>query len=160
MQKQLVEVLKRAPDPAAADKALRRLFADVNAELTDESRQQMGFSKEFKLDAIIGSSAWLRYLATHDPRPTLARVRCPVLALNGDRDLLVWSRDNVPALEQALKAGGNPDYTVKELPGLNHFLQPCRVGSPFEYVLIEEMIAPAALDVIGDWITRRTAPGR
>jgi pimeloyl-ACP methyl ester carboxylesterase len=160
VQKQIGEVLQREADVANADKALRQLIADVNARLTDEDRKRMGVDKTFKLDRVVGSTAWLRHFVTYDPRPTLSKVRCPVLALNGDKDLLVWSRDNLPEIEQALKAGGNKDYTVKELPGLNHFFQTCEMGGPAEYVFLEETIAPAALELVGDWIMKRTGQGR
>src|SRR5262249_36729956 len=141
VQKQLVQRLKRVPDAAQAGKALEELVAEINAKLTDADRERMGVPKVFKLNGVVGSPAWLHYFANYDPRPTLAKVRCPVLALGGDKDLLVWSKDNLPAIEQALQAGGNPDYTVTELPGLNHFLQTCKTGLPAEYVLIQETIA-------------------
>jgi pimeloyl-ACP methyl ester carboxylesterase len=160
VQKQVAELMKREPDAAKAGTALKQLVADVNAKLTDEDRQRMGVDKAFKINMVVGSPAWLRYFVTNDPWPTLAKVRCPVLALNGDKDLIVWSRDSLPEIERALKEGGNPDYTVKELPGLNHFFQTCKVGAPFEYVLIPETIAPAALETVGDWIAKRAGVGQ
>ena len=53
-------------------------------------------------------------------------------------------------------ASGNRDVTVKELPGLNHLFQTAPTGAPTEYATIEETFAPAALQVIGDWITKHT----
>ena len=32
-------------------------------------------------------SKWFRFFLSFDPRPTLEKVRCPVLALNGEKDL-------------------------------------------------------------------------
>ncbi len=78
-----------------------------------------------------------------------------MLALGGEKDLIVWPKDNLPAIEAALKAGGNKDYTIKELPKLNHMFQTCELGSPFEYVWIDETIAPVALEQIGEWISNR-----
>ena len=65
-------------------------------------------------------------------------------------------RENLQAIEKALKVGGNKDYTVKLLPSLNHLFQTCTTGAPSEYGKIEETIAPAALQAIGDWIVKHT----
>ena len=51
-----------------------------------------------------------------------------------------------------LKAGGNKNYTVKELWLLNHLFQTADTGSPAEYEEIEETISPIALETITDWI--------
>lgn len=88
----------------------------------------------------------------YDPVPALKRVRAPVLALNGARDLQVDPQQNLPPIEAALEAGGNRDFTVAELPDLNHLFQPATTGSPSEYGAIEQTIDPAALVLVVDWI--------
>jgi hypothetical protein len=79
-----------------------------------------------------------------------------VLAINGELDLQVLPDQNVPAIEAALKQGGNKDVTVMRLPGLNHLLQPAKTGLPAEYAQIETTMAPAALDAITTWLQQRT----
>jgi fermentation-respiration switch protein FrsA (DUF1100 family) len=71
-----------------------------------------------------------RHFLTYDPRPTLRKVRCPVLAINGELDLQVPAKENLTAIREALKAGGNRDVTIQELPRLNHVFQTSRTGSP------------------------------
>lgn len=89
----------------------------------------------------------------------MKKVHVPVLALAGERDLqVVPAGANLNAIAGALKAGGNKDYTVKELPKLNHLFQTSETGSPAEYGRIEETISPAALEIIGDWILKRVTP--
>ncbi len=61
-------------------------------------------------------------------------------------------KENLGAIEEALRKGGNKNYCIKELPGLNHLFQTAQSGSPSEYAKIEETISPLALEVIGDWI--------
>jgi hypothetical protein len=102
------------------------------------------------------SSPWFRFFLVHDPAPALAKVRCPVLAITGELDLQVSPDQNLPAIEAALKQGGNKDATVVRLPGLNHLLQPAKTGLPAEYAQIETTIAPAALDAITSWLLKRT----
>ena len=100
------------------------------------------------------SSPWYRFFLAYDPAPALARVKCPVLALNGDKDLQVDAVQNLTAIKAALS--GNKDATIMTLPGLNHLFQTAKTGSPSEYVNIEETIAPSVLATIGDWIVKHT----
>jgi hypothetical protein len=79
-------------------------------------------------------------------------VKCPVLAINGELDLQVPPKENLAAIEQALQAGGNTKYTIKEFPKLNHLFQTAVTGSPSEYAKIEETMSPDVLKFIGDWI--------
>jgi pimeloyl-ACP methyl ester carboxylesterase len=72
------------------------------------------------------SSGWMRDLLDYDPRPTLAAVTCPILALNGARDGQVLPEQNLPAIRLATKA--NPDVTIVELPGLNTCSRRLRPG--------------------------------
>jgi len=97
-------------------------------------------------------SPWFRYMITYDPQTALVKVKCPVLAIGGSLDLQVDPEQNLTAIEAALKQGGNTDYTVKELPGLNHLFQPAKTGLPAEYAEITTTIDPSVLQLIGDWI--------
>jgi fermentation-respiration switch protein FrsA (DUF1100 family) len=98
------------------------------------------------------TSQWFRYSLSYDPRPTLMKVRVPVLALNGEKDLQVPPREDLEAIDQALKDAGNKDYKIVTLPNLNHLFQTTKTGAPSEYAEIEETIAPIALQTMGDWI--------
>jgi fermentation-respiration switch protein FrsA (DUF1100 family) len=102
------------------------------------------------------TTPWFRSLLAYDPRPALRRVRVPVLALIGQKDVQVPPAENLKALRLALEEAGNKDVTLKEMPGLNHLFQPCKTGLPNEYPRIEETIAPVVLQEITDWIRTRT----
>jgi uncharacterized protein len=121
--------------------------------MSDSDRKALannpGGLSEAAVDAF--NNAWFRYFLTYDPRPTLRRVRCPVLAINGEKDLQVPAKENLAQIEKALKAGGNRNVKTVELPGLNHLFQPCKTGCPSEYGTIETTIAPETLKTIGDW---------
>lgn len=95
---------------------------------------------------------WILYFLKYDPFPALTRVKCPVLALNGDKDLQVPSKENLEAIGKALKKARNKNVTIKEFPGLNHLFQECTTGSPNEYAGIDQTISPEVLKVISDWI--------
>jgi hypothetical protein len=101
-------------------------------------------------------SATYRDLLADRPAPTLAKVRCPVLAMGGSKDVQVPAKANLAAAAAGLKAAGNRDVTLKEMPGLNHLFQNASTGGVAEYATIEETFAPAALQIISDWITQHT----
>ena len=101
-------------------------------------------------------SPWFRRFLVMDPRENLKRVKCPVLAMNGEKDLQVPPKENLTEIEKALKAAGNADVTVIEFPGLNHLFQTCTTGAPSEYAKIEETFAPVALEALTKWIRKKT----
>ena len=98
------------------------------------------------------ASPWFREFLTNDPVPALKKTKCPVLVLSGDLDLQVVAEQNVPAIEAALKAGGNQDVSTHTFEGLNHLLQPAKTGTPEEYGQIEKTIDDKALAEIESWI--------
>ncbi|MBA7529307.1 hypothetical protein ES705_21503 [subsurface metagenome] len=133
------------------------MFEEDWEKMSDEEKEQIGDSEVF-LEAQLQSllSPWLKFFLTYDPKPTLSKVKCPVLAINGEKDLQVPPKENLSAIKEVLKTGGNQNYTIKELPGLNHLFQTAQTGVPSEYSQIEETISPEALDLVGKWILERT----
>jgi len=98
------------------------------------------------------SSPWMTYFLTYDPKLALEKVKCPVLALNGERDLQVPPKINLEAIELALLRGGNLESKTIEFPNLNHLFQECRTGAPSEYGELEQTIAPFVLEALTNWI--------
>jgi len=156
-QKTAFGVLRAEPDPAKAEAKLIALNKQALADLPEATRKAIGNPDAYARTATkMLLSPWFRFFLTYDPAPTLKKVRCPVLALNGGKDLQVPPGQNLPALARALKAGGNKNVTLRELPGLNHLFQPTKTGSPSEYAKIEQTFAPEALRILGDWVVKRT----
>ena len=102
------------------------------------------------------TSAELRSFFFYDPAEALRKLKVPVLALNGSRDLQVPPQQNLPPITAALAAAGNSDFTVSELPGLNHLFQKCNKCTVQEYAELEETFSPTALEIMGDWLVRHT----
>jgi len=99
-------------------------------------------------------SPWMQQFMTLDPRPMLAKLTQPVLALNGTLDLQVLIDQNIPEINKALDASPSPSYTVAELEGLNHLFQPAITGSVSEYGEIETTFDEGALMTISEWINK------
>ena len=129
---------------AALPESDRKALGDVDSSLSEASLERV-------------NSPWFRFFLHFDPRPVLKRVHCPVLAINGEKDLQVPPKENLGEIAKALRAGGNLHVKTVEVPGLNHLFQPCKSGSPSEYAAIETTVDPQALKIIGDWVVEQTA---
>ncbi|MFH6961822.1 alpha/beta hydrolase family protein [Flavobacterium plurextorum] len=99
----------------------------------------------------ITSNWWYTFIKM-DPAVALAKVKCPVLALNGSKDLQVPAEVNLQVIEKTLAKAGNKIVTAKILPNLNHLFQECKTGSPNEYEKIEQTFSPIALEEISSWV--------
>jgi uncharacterized protein len=111
-----------------------------------------------KPQARMMTSSWFRFFLDYDPLPALKKTQCPVLSLNGDKDLQIASKENLAQIEKALRESGNKDFQAHELAGLNHLFQHAPTGSPMEYGGIQETFAPEALTFVSDWILKHVAP--
>jgi len=139
-QRDVLALVEREKDDAALEKQLREKLA--------------GKVPEAQLQAQIKSltSPWFRQFLAYDPATALRKVTCPVLAINGEKDLQVPPKQNLPVIRKALADAGNKNFEVDELPGLNHLFQTAKTGAVGEYVEIEETMSPAALEKIANWI--------
>lgn len=160
------------PDTVARDRALREQIFNVIKEdslIPLEERMEAARSEIIATYAFNDRTAaprveammqtyvtpWFRSFITYDPTEAIRQVQSPVLALIGENDIQVPYLENLPPIEAALEAGGNSDYTVRSLPGLNHLFQTSDTGSVAAYGTIEETISPGVLELVGDWIFAR-----
>lgn len=144
---------------AAQRQIQEKMFGIVKVELDPEAaatklKEMLGGSPAVEQSIRNVNSMWFRYFLTYNPQPVLEKVKCPVLALNGSLDTQVVASQNLPAIEAALKRGGNEDFEIALMPGLNHLMQTAKTGAIGEYGQIEETMAPAALDRITGWLRR------
>ncbi|MDR2429335.1 MAG: lysophospholipase [Puniceicoccales bacterium] len=121
-------------------------------------KKPVGMGEEDFIRAQVEAIAtpWMQYFVRYDPATALGKARCPVLALNGGKDLQVPAKANLKAIKEALAKGGNTRVETAEFQNLNHLFQECTTGHPNEYAIIEQTFSPAALDVITKWIKGET----
>jgi uncharacterized protein len=151
--KKLYAILRKEKDNNRAEIKILAIYEEIlKKEKTSKENTEKYVSK---LKMTFGSSTytWFRYFLFTDPAIYWKKVKCPVLALNGEKDLQVASHENLPAIEKAVKSSGNNSIKTVLLPGLNHLFQHCKTGLPSEYGTIEETISPDALKIISDWIS-------
>jgi len=150
------EVFNKVLESADLDTLKKDLTEYLTKTMNNDYNQLVPASMD--VDNFIASQVnaiatpWMVFFMKHDPAPVLEKVSCSVLAINGEKDLQVPPKENLSAIEKALQKGGNQDFTVAELPKLNHLFQESETGAPSEYGAIEQTFAPKALKTISDWI--------
>ncbi len=91
----------------------------------------------------------------------LETIRCPVLAIFGERDTIVNGKQSAQVYGAALKQAGNADVTITTLPGADHALFLSETGGMKEMQqsllkpASEKVFAPGYLDLIADWVQHR-----
>src|SRR6266403_3151384 len=129
------------------------------SELVKSSAMSASLPPEaLESQVLLMATPWFHFYLDYDPLPALQKTACPVLALNGEKDLQVSPKENLAKIQKALQDGGNKDFQTLELPGLNHLLQHSATGLPNQYGEILETVAPEALNAVSDWVLKHTAP--
>lgn len=122
------------------------LTAQAN-RLLELSGQPMRLSTlQYRVNAYMKKSPWLNFFMDYDPSGDISKALCPVMAINGERDVQVISSLNLIGIKAHLTE--NPKNFVKEYPALNHLFQHCTTGNVSEYRMIEETISPEVLEDI------------
>ncbi|MDJ1492173.1 alpha/beta hydrolase [Cytophagaceae bacterium DM2B3-1] len=106
------------------------------------------------------TTPWYRYMIQYDPARVVTKIKVPVLALNGDKDLMVVGKENLASFDKYLKEGGNNDFKTVLLPGLNHLFQYCKTCTNEESSELEETFSPEALQMISNWISQHLTSGK
>jgi uncharacterized protein len=127
----------------------------VYDELSEEEVARLNWPKarhESQIKQVM--SPWWHYNLCLDNHKMLMAIKCPVLALYGELDKQVIPGQNIPFVEEAFKNGGNSNFEIMNLSGLNHMFQKANTGEINEYIKIEETISPIVLDIISDWVEK------
>ena len=149
------EIVTKAKNTEGLKQDLAIYYKEKMAEIPDLKPKEMG-EEDFVNGQIAAlASPWMQYFINYDPFPVLKDVKCPVLAINGSKDLQVPATVNLEAIKKGLEAGGNKNVTTKALPNLNHLFQECTTGSPEEYAKIEQTFSPVALNEVLTWILKQ-----
>ena len=93
-------------------------------------------------------NVWLNYFIAYDPIDAIKAIKCPVMAVNGSKDIQVLSIPNLSVVRDNLQ--WKEGDVVREYEGLNHLFQHCKTGVVKEYIKIEETIS---LEVLTDITT-------
>jgi pimeloyl-ACP methyl ester carboxylesterase len=140
-----------------SEEALISLLTEQLSTKISDNQYPSGVDKnDFIRDQVTPiASPWYRYFLKYNPADALANTKCPVFALNGEKDVQVPAKQNLTAIEKALNNGGNSNVTTKAYPTLNHLFQESNTGALSEYSKIEQTIAPIVLSDLANWIKQQ-----
>jgi pimeloyl-ACP methyl ester carboxylesterase len=154
LHRALFAELRSQPTDLPTDQLITKLTPIIKRQLPGLSAEQT--QQQITQAARTFTEPWMRSFLRTDPATYLAKVKCPVLALNGANDLQVAADQNLPAIARGLRAAHNSDVTTRTLPQLNHLFQTDPTAKS-QYASIEETFAPSALQIIGDWLSAHTS---
>ena len=79
------------------------LTAQTN-KILELTGQSMRFSThQYRMNTIIKRSPWLNFFIDYDPSADISKTLCPVMAINGSRDVQVISSLNLAGIKAHLK---------------------------------------------------------
>jgi uncharacterized protein len=149
-------LVSNGADPSAVRDPLIDHYRRALATWPDSAIDQDALEGSARLMAETSLGKNFRAFLRSDPERALRRMRCPVLALYGARDLQVPADLHLPRCRAALGSAPSSDVSIELLPESNHLFQTARTGSPNEYPDLAEAFAPSLLDHVRTWIEART----
>ncbi|MBP5547441.1 MAG: alpha/beta hydrolase [Bacteroidales bacterium] len=136
-----------ATDTLPVDKYQSFLISLIEYECKDLDASQRKIVGLRRGDAISFAAQmripWMRTFIKLDNSEYLAKIRCPVFAINGDKDCQV-----LPCNLDSINNATSSKAMTFLMPGLNHLMQHCYSGAAREYMFIEETMAKEVLDLI------------
>jgi pimeloyl-ACP methyl ester carboxylesterase len=132
-------------------KELDREIAEIEKiKVLDDRRPQK--SAELPVDALV------RHLGFNfDPLPSWERVRCPVLAIWGERDNLVPVRRSADLISHTLTRTRHTDHTFRIFPGAQHGLAMSDTPKRLPDGTSQTDWAPGYIELLARWIKERSS---
>ena len=159
LYRDLVATIINAKDSANATQQAISLFKKWQTSNTAATvRNTTGVTSDKSMIAFINvfvndlTTPWFKYFMKLNPADYLSKITCPVLALNGEKDIQVSAGQNLVAIDLILKKANHTKYMTKQRPGLNHLFQHCKTCTVDEYEQLEESFDTATLKIMADWI--------
>lgn len=144
------KIIKEATNETDLEAELSKyILAEIPASFRPANMTEEEFVKSQTSRVL---SPWMKYFIKYNPAEILPQVKCPVLAVNGDKDLQVPSKVNLEAIKAGLAKGGNKRVKTIEYPNLNHLFQKTETGLPSEYGELEETFSVEVLEELTRWL--------
>lgn len=136
----------------SVDEIREELYANATQPMSPEQLKDLNVVKQITAQINSITTPWFLHLVRYDPKEDLKKIKCPVLALNGEKDIQVDATINLTAIQQRITENGNKNVTIKAYPQLNHLFQTCQQGTLEEYRQLEETMSPEVLKDMTEWI--------
>ncbi len=132
--------------------AFRPLFKKYSAGLTKEQKQQCGLTNtECYGWAVSMATPWLTTFLTLNPADYIAKMRCPLLAIGGEKDCQVLAEANLSAIKRVCKKN-RVKCSIVQLKDINHLGQVCQTGAVDEYATLGQAPDDMVLETLVNWL--------
>lgn len=132
--------------------AFRPLFKQHAAGLTKEQKQQCGLTNtECYGWALAMATPWMRTFLTLNPADYIAKMRCPLLAIGGEKDCQVLAEANLSAIKRVCKKN-RVKCSIVQLKDINHLGQVCQTGAVEEYATLGQAPDNRVLESLANWL--------
>lgn len=132
--------------------AFRPLFKQHAAGLTKEQKQQCGLTNtECYGWAVSMATPWLTTFLTLNPAEYIAKMRCPLLAIGGEKDCQVLAEANLSAIKRVCKKN-RVKCSIVQLKDVNHLGQVCQTGAVDEYATLGQAPDNKVLENLANWL--------
>lgn len=126
----------------------------LNSDNSDRKSQteitRLAEEKTKEFEVIYGLPSLSSFLY-HDTAKDYEKLRVPVLALFGGRDLQVTIDQNKDRMENAL-LNSNTSYRFMTFADANHYFQKANTGLREEYATLDKKFVDGFIDTISSWI--------
>lgn len=132
--------------------AFRPLFKQHAAGLTKEQKQQCGLmNTECYGWALAMVTPWMQTFLTLNPADYIAKMRCPLLAIGGEKDCQVLAEANLSAIKRVCKKN-RVKCSIVQLKDINHLGQVCQTGAVDEYAALGQAPDDTVVENLLKWL--------
>lgn len=151
--KRIYDIVIKNQNSKKLKKKLGKEYENIIEGLSEYEKEKLGFNQiTLQQNLNVLASPFYRYFLAFNPEDYLSDIQCPVLAINGTKDVQVLYQSNLENIEKTLSKAENQNFETIAFEGLNHLLQPSETGAISEYPKIETTIAPEVINKIRDWL--------
>lgn len=131
-----------------------KILEMVRPEHKEFIASQISQPEAIQMNLNLYRTPYFQDFLSYDPMENLKKIKCPVLAINGEKDTQVPAKDNLKAIEEALGSR----VEIKKYPSLNHLFLECESGSFMEYPTLQGSFSKEVLRDMGAWIKNKVKP--
>ncbi|MDD4149430.1 MAG: alpha/beta fold hydrolase [Bacteroidales bacterium] len=150
------DIAIKSKDISSLRKQIEDLFESYSTNLTQEQKEELMLNQRgINLAVMQLSSDWMKYFLAFEPAKYLRKIKCPILALNGTKDIQVDCDENIEAFTNNINPKKCKTLETQKMKGLNHLFQTAENGTVEEYFYISETFSVETLKIIADFIERQ-----
>jgi predicted acyl esterase len=106
------------------------------------------------------NNVWGREFLAFRSADYLKKIKVPILAINGGKDIQVPPSINKEGFDRNFSKKSRPSSLAIIVPGKNHLFQTCQTCSATEYKELDHTFSEDVLTIMSDWILKTNQPSK